>query len=522
MAFSKLVDHSARRTASEFMLSRRELLALLGSGTLASVHAACSPSATDSDSVAVPGGPLHYASLVEIAKLIEVRDLSPLELTETMLARIGELDGRLNSYLTVLSDRALSAARTAEREIEAGNYKGPLHGIPVAVKDLFYTESAPTTGGHAFLADFVPSYDATVVTRLTGAGAVLLGKLNLTEGAMLGYHRDFQIPVNPWDATLSPAGSSSGSAVATAAGLCFGSLGTDTGGSIRFPSAANGIVGLKPTYGRVSRHGVIALAESLDHVGPMTRYVADAAAMFEVIAGPDANDPTTLSDPTPPILEGLSGDVRGLSVGFDTAYATDGVDSGVVGAIETAVGVLEGLGARIVSVSMPEFMEPQVAAFRAIGSYETVRAHAETFPSRAEEYGDFFREYLELGSTVTDEEYAAASTLRADFNSRFREALSTVDAVVCPSGGPPSPAAEDLRYGGIGDSAPGSDLTRYRFTFPANWAGTPTITVPCGATDTGAPYAMQFMGTRLSEPLLCRIAHAYEQASEWHVRHPAV
>jgi len=235
--------------------------------------------------------PIHYMSLRDVARLIEARELSPVALTEAMLDRTATVDGRLRSYATVMADEALATARAAESEIEAGRYRGPLHGVPIAVKDLCYTKGVRTMGALSVLADFVPDYDATVVERLAAAGAIILGKLNLTEGAMGAYHPDFDIPVNPWDEGLWTGVSSSGSGVATAAGLCFGSLGSDTGGSIRFPSAQCGIVGLKPTWGRVSRHGVLELAGSLDHVGPMTRTVADAAIMLEAIAGADPNGP---------------------------------------------------------------------------------------------------------------------------------------------------------------------------------------------------------------------------------------
>ena len=243
------------------------------------------------------GTPLHFLSLRDVARLIEMGELSPVELTRAMLDRIDAVDGRLKSYATVMAEQAMTAARTAEREIQGGVYRGVLHGVPVAVKDLCYTKGVRTMGGMAVRAEFVPDHDATVVSRLAGAGVVLLGKLNLTEGALGSYHPDFDRPINPWGERLWAGVSSSGSGVATAAGLCFGSLGTDTGGSIRFPSMANGIVGLKPTYGRVSRYGILPLSESFDHVGPMARRVADAAVMFEAIAGVDPNDPTSLDVP---------------------------------------------------------------------------------------------------------------------------------------------------------------------------------------------------------------------------------
>ncbi len=244
-----------KRTLSTYF-SRREALALIGGGVLDALHSSCTRGPTPPSSDAAIEGPLHYASLMDVARLIQSGEISPVELTQLMLDRIEAVDGRLHSYATLMAEHALETARATDRKIGSGAYRGPLHGIPVAVKDLCYTKGVRTMGGLGVLADFVPEYDATAVAKLEQAGAILLGKLNLTEGAIGGYHPDFEVPVNPWDESLWPGASSSGSGVATAAGLCFASLGTDTGGSIRFPSMSNGTVGLKPTYGRVSRDGV--------------------------------------------------------------------------------------------------------------------------------------------------------------------------------------------------------------------------------------------------------------------------
>ena len=240
---------------------------------------------------------MHYRSLSETARLLQTKVISPVELTQHMLDRIAAVDSNLNSYVTVMPDRTMADARRAEAEIQSGRYRGPLHGIPIGVKDLCYTRGVATAAGTKIFSGFVPDFDATVVTRLQDAGAVILGKQTLCEGAFGPYHPELEVPVNPWNSARWSGVSSSGSAVATAAGLCFGSIGTDTGGSIRYPSAANGCVGLKPTYGRVSRHGVFPLAQSMDHVGPMARTVQDAAILFDAIAGPDDNDPTSLNAP---------------------------------------------------------------------------------------------------------------------------------------------------------------------------------------------------------------------------------
>ena len=327
-------------------------MALLGAGALAPLNACTSSPPPSPRSTGLPDK-FHYMGLQEIGRLIASREVSPVDLTQRMLDRITTVDATLKSYATLMADQAMAAARTAEQEIQSGKYRGPLHGVPVAVKDLCYTKGVRTMGGTPVFRDFVPEVDATVVSRLRNAGAVVLGKLNLTEGAFGGYHPDFDIPLNPWDRSRWPGVSSSGSGVATAAGLCFGAIGTDTGGFIRFPSSANGIVGLKPTYGRVSRFGVIALAESLDHVGPMARRVADVALMFDAVAGHDPKDPTSLVVLAPNTVDEIGQGVQGLRIGIDRAYALAGIDSGQVGSIEDALKVLGGLGAQIVEVHMP-------------------------------------------------------------------------------------------------------------------------------------------------------------------------
>ncbi len=508
--------------ASKSTLSRRELLGMIGAGALVCVHSGCTPGRDSSSRDDGLDGPIHFASLQDVARLIESGELTSVELTELMLARIESIDSRLKSYATVMADHAREAARLADEEIRAGAFRGPLHGMPVAVKDLCYTKGVRTMGGSAALADFVPEYDATVVTKLKEAGAVLLGKLNLTEGAMGGYHADFELPVNPWQEELWAGASSSGSGVATAAGLCFASLGSDTGGSIRFPSMANGVVGLKPTYGRVSRYGVLPLAESLDHVGPMTRTVSDAAIVLQAIAGHDPNDPTSLDEPVPDMLGEIRQGVSGTRIGFDARYAMDGVDADLVASIEAALGVLDELGAEIVTVKMPEFPAALVDAWFAICSYEAHRAHAATYPSRADRYGPYFREFLEVGSGVSDDAYAKASRARSQFSDQFRAVLETVDAVACPSGGAPFAMPAAVQYGDMGGFDPYMPNVLFQFTVPADFAGTPTISLPCGARPDGVPQTIQFMGRALSESMLCRIAYGYERATEWHTRHPTV
>ncbi len=410
------------------------------------------------------------------------------------------------------------AARRAEKEIQAGEYRGPLHGVPIAVKDLCYTKGVRTMGGLKILAGFVPDYDATVVAKLNKAGAVMLGKLNMTEGAIAGYHRDFDIPVNPWGEDLWTGVSSSGSGVATAAGLCFASLGSDTGGSIRMPAAANGIVGLKPTYGRVSRFGILPLAESLDHVGPLTRSTKDAAVVFEAIAGFDANDPTSLRDPVPNMLDAIAGGIEGLLVGFDREYSDGIEDPGLVASIEAALGTLEQMGVEIVEVKLPA---APADAHVAIVQREAHDAHQEHYATRAAEYGLFAGEFIGMGGQVTEGQYSEALGKRQEYAAEILSLYSDVDAIVMPGGRMPYPIPSRTQYGGMEEVEQATPWPA-QFMIPANMAGTPTLSLTCGFSEAGLPYTMQLMGDRLREPLLCRIGHTYEEVTEWHERHPAV
>ncbi|HUK01638.1 MAG TPA: amidase [Steroidobacteraceae bacterium] len=466
---------------------------------------------------------LHFRSLQTLASQIASSALSPVDVTRYLLDRIARLDGHLKSYATVTAEQALTDARDAEREIRAGKYRGPLHGVPIAVKDLCYTKGVRTMGGTAVRRDLVPTFDSTVVSRLRSAGAVVLGKLNLSEGAAAGYNPAFDVPLNPWNPDRWPGMSSSGSGVALAAGLCFGAIGTDTGGSIRMPSSANGVVGLKPTYGRVSRYGVLAMAESLDHVGPMARRVADAALMLDVIAGPDPRDPTSLEAPPPRAFEQLRRGLRGVRIGLDRDYALKGIDSGQAKAIESAVGVLRDLGAQIVEVRMPD-VSRVVETWQPICAHEMAAAHAATFPARAAEYGPYLREFLEQGSRVTPEQLAAASRARQALMQQLNLLLDSVDAMAGPAGGDPAwPITHAIQVGPLAAYHAAWSAAAPRsaeFTMPMDLAGVPAICLPSGFSPDGLPYSVQFTGRRLSEAMLASIAYAYETATPWHKRHP--
>ena len=466
---------------------------------------------------------LHYLPLYQVAALIANKQLSPVELTRQLLDRIDYLDTKLHSYATLTPDLARQQAQQAEAEIMAGNYKGPLHGIPIAVKDLCYTKDIKTMGGLKLRKDFIPDFNATVVNKLADAGSVLLGKLALTEGALSGYHKDFDIPVNPWGEDLWAGVSSSGSGVATAAGLCFGSLGTDTGGSIRYPSMANGIVGLKPTYGRVSRYGVLELAGSLDHVGPMTRSVTDAALMFNVIAGRDDRDATSLDEPAALATDCANSDLKGVRIGIDEDYITTGTDPGLVNAIHEVIQALQSLGAELVAINMPKDDPMDLRnGWVPVTAYEAVRAHAEFYPSRADEYGGYLGDVLKMGLEMSDQDYAQATEKRRQIVGRFESELDKVHAVICPSGGSVFPVEKEIQYGDMESLKPVIRHFQGQFTIPADLAGTPALTVPCGFSERKSPYAVQFLGRKLSEGILCQIGSTYQSITDWHKQHPII
>jgi amidase len=505
----------------EPVTTRRDFLSLLTSVAVLPVAAVSCGRGPAGLSVSPVKGPLHYASLADVAELIAARELRSIDLTQQLLDRIAAVDGRLQSYVTVMTDRAIASARRADAEIRAGRYRGPLHGVPIGVKDLCHTRGVRTMAGTKVLADFVPDFDATVVARLEAAGAIILGKLVLCEGAFGPYFPGLQVPANPWDASRWSGVSSSGSGVATAAGLCFASVATDTGGSIRYPAAANGCVGLKPTYGRVSRYGVFALAASMDHVGPMTRTVEDAAIVFEAMAGPDPYDPTSLPDPVPAVRADLGRGIAGLRVGFDRRYATDNVDPDVATAMDDVIAELTRLGATVVTVSMPDVSQVG-RAWLDLCAVEALAAHAKTFPGRASEYGPGLRAVLESGQRVTPAALAAAAKVRSEVSASLERMLNTVDCVVCPSMANTARVKEADPYDEETEASWSQQVRNDVHTQPFNFSGSPTLSMPCGFSVDGLPLSVQFVGRRLSESVLCRVGHAYERATNWHVKHPAV
>jgi amidase len=459
----------------------------------------------------------HYLELLDIGRLIRSREVSSVEVTRAQLDRIGRLDGRLKSYATVMADSALADAQRADTEIAAGAVRGPLHGVPIAVKDLCWTRGIPTAAGMSIHRDFRPNEDATVVRRLREAGAVILGKLQLTEGAYIEYHPGVAPPVNPWNEAYWAGASSSGSGVATAAGLCYGSLGSDTGGSIRCPSAANGCTGLKPTWGRVSRHGVFELAATLDHIGPMARSAADAAALLGVLAGADPKDPTASLAPVPDYLAGMTSGLRGLRIGVDPEWNTRQVEAPVADMLAAVMQVVTNLGGELRQVVFPD-PEAVIADWFPLCGIEAAVAHERTYPARKDEYGAGLAGIIELGRAQSATDYQKIILRRNDFRGRVAALLEQIDLLLIPALGVSSPAL--ARMAGLGEDA---DLISglLRYTCPFDMSGSPTLTLPGAFTAGNTPEAFQFVARHFAEELLVRAGWAFQQATDWHRRHPA-
>lgn len=464
---------------------------------------------------------LHFRSIAELAAMVRGKQASPLELTQAYLDRIEALNERLGAFITVMRDQALAQARDAERSVLAGGYLGPLHGIPLAVKDIIHTRGVLTSAGSKVLADHVPDEDSTIIRRLNGAGAVLLGKLNLSEFAIGGtIVHPFGTPRNPWNTERTPGGSSSGSGVAVAAGLCAGALGSDTGGSIRGPSSFCNLAGLRPTYGRVTRHGVIPMCVTMDTIGPMARTVEDCAIMLQAIAGRDALDPTSSPEPVPDYLESLNGGVKGLRIGLPREmFEFDGLDGETREAVTKAVGVLEELGASAEDVSLP-MSGHSGAVFVATADVDAAAFHSKWLRSRPDDYDWSTRARLETASLLPASAYLKAQRARALIRRELLAALDKFDVLITPTSSAPASTIEAATGGPGGYYQGRQDIGRRLYTSPASLAGLPALSVPCGFSSSGLPIGCQLIGKPFAEGLLFRIGHAYQRATEWHTRHP--
>jgi amidase len=460
---------------------------------------------------------VHRWSLLKVSDAIRRREVSAETVTRVTLDRIERLEPRLHSIIMVLADAALEQARQADREIEAGFWRGPLHGVPIGIKDLLWTRGQPTTAGMDILRDFRPDEDATVVARLKRAGAVLIAKLHMTEGATFDHHPTFPRPSNPWSEAHWTGVSSSGSGVAVAAGLCFGAIGTDTGGSIRMPSAANSLTGIKPTWGRVSRHGLVHLAESLDHIGPMARSAGDAAAILQAIAGADPKDPTALPAAVPDYLSELGAGVSDLTIGVDWDYAAGDVAPEVAATTRAAAEVLQGLGARLREVRVPSSQDAWMTT-GAMFAAEVAAAHAEHFPAKAARYGKRTRLMLEGSQALDGRDVARAYQARDRYRTALLSVLRDCDLILTPAF--PSVLLRWEQVDAIVDDMQVASRMIGRFTMPFNLAGTPTISLPGGFTDSGLPIGVQLVGSPLAEPVVIRAGAAFQRATDHHTRRP--
>jgi Asp-tRNA(Asn)/Glu-tRNA(Gln) amidotransferase A subunit family amidase len=466
---------------------------------------------------------IPFLPATELSGLIQPKEVSPVEATEAYLERIDQVDDKLNAYITVCREEALAQARQAEQDIAAGRYLGPMHGIPVAVKDQFWTKGIRTTNGSTILKDFIPDEDATVIANLKQAGSVLLGKLNMSEYASGdAFHHPYGRPHNPWDLSRNPGTSSSGSGAATAAGLCATSLGEDTGGSIRGPAAFCGLVGIRPSWGRVSRYGVFGASWSMDIGGPISRTTADCAMTLGAIAGNDPKDPYTWNAPVPDYQAALTGDIRGLRVGvIQERVHTGAVEPEVQEVVVKAISVLGELGATVEEVSIPLIVH-SAAVSSALISSDAATLNRRDITEHLEQFDHNNQVRLLMGSIMPARAYQKATRLRQMLRQQILDALSQVDVLVMPTSSiPASPIPERAGINSKQEIIDGY-AGRRSFTAPFNLANTPALSINCGFTAGDLPIGLQIAGKPFDEETVLRVAHAYEQATDWHTRRPPI
>ena len=461
------------------------------------------------------------ATIAEVAPLIQNRQLSTVELTRWHLDRISTLNPQLNAFISVLGDEASAQARVAEQEIASGNYRGPLHGIPIAIKDIIAIKGVPMTCGSKILAR-KSEHDATVITRLRAAGAILLGTLHLHEFAWGGtsinpHHGTAR---NPWNPDCLPGGSSGGSAVAVASSMAMAALGTDTGGSVRIPSALCGLTGLKPTYGRVSRSGVFPLCDSLDHVGPLARSARDAALMIGAIAGADPRDSATARLPVPEYTKSLGASIKGIRAGFLRGFFAEDILDEIATAVAGAAEHLRELGAQIEHVTLP-LMKHMPAASIAIMTAESYAVHRRMIRERLTDYGADVRLRVLMGAMVSAEQYLKAQRFRRLLCEQTAEAMKRFDVLIAPTTAiTATPIDQEVVRVGNKELVVAASLSR--LTRPANMTGLPAISIPCGFSSAGLPIGLQIIGRPFDEAMVLQVADAYQRATEWHRRRPAL
>ena len=469
---------------------------------------------------------IPFLSAAALGELIRKKEISPVEAATAYLDRIDAVDGKLHSYITVCRAEALQAAREAEQALMHGEWRGPLHGVPYAVKDQFWTKGLRTTGGSRLLSDFVPTADATVVARLRGAGATLLGKLNMSEFATgNSVEHPFGTPHNPWDLDRHPGTSSSGSGAATAAFLCATSLGEDTGGSIRNPANNCGLVGLRPTWGLVSRYGMLGASWSMDIGGPISRTVEDCALTLQAIAGYDSHDPYTANRPVPDYRAGLAGGAKGVRIGLvKEAMDADFIHPQVKAALSKAVSDLKGQGVSVDEVSIP-LLTSAAAVTRAILAVESASLHHDWLRTRLHEYDHNVQIDFLTGAIIPAQLYYKAQKIRALIRQQVFDALQKADVLASPSSSEPAPLLPQSAGLKSKDEARQRMSGRRSLTGVFNLANVPALSVPCGFASVegkALPVGLQLAGRPFDDGLLLRVAYAYEQATPWHTRRPPV
>jgi aspartyl-tRNA(Asn)/glutamyl-tRNA(Gln) amidotransferase subunit A len=456
---------------------------------------------------------LGYTGIAELAPRFAARSLSPVELCQALLRRCERLEPTLNAFITLDPERILDQARVAERELSAGEARGPLHGVPVAVKDLCWTRGERTTGGSRVLADFVPEEDASVVARLRTAGAIIFGKTNTPEfayGPLNAYH--YGPSRNPWDPTRFTGGSSMGAAAVLAGGLAPGALGSDTGGSIRGPAHWSGVIGLMPTYGLVPLRGVVPLATTMDHVGPMTRSALDAALLLQVLAGHDPLDLTSTDMPVPDYAHDLARPVRGLRVGVPRGYLWDMLAPAIGAAVERALGEFHRLGLVVEDVEIPEWDAAAEASYVLIRT-EAATEYRRVLAERPQDLLAEVRERLEAGMRTSAVEYIEARRASDRIAHALRRLYARFDLLALPGRAQTAPKMDD--GGRLLEP-----LSPRNYTAPLNYPGVPALTIPCGFDPEGLPIGIQLTGPHWSEGRLLGAAHAYQQMTDWHRRRP--
>lgn len=455
-------------------------------------------------------------SLTELSQKIKARELSPVDVVDACLGRIGATEGKLNAYVLVLEEDARAAAKKAEDEISRGEWRGALHGVPVAVKDLFDLDGAATTSSSRQRTNWMASRDSAVVEILKEAGAIILGKTHTHEfaaGIMTPTTR------NPWDVQRTPGGSSGGSGATVASGGAFMAIGTDTGGSIRIPASVCGIVGLKPTFGRVSRFGSTPLSWGLDHVGPLVRTVEDAAASLQVLAGYDARDPGTLIEKTPDFSEKMGKGVKGLRVGVPSNYFFEHINPEVEAAVRAALRELESLGAELVDVTIP-MAEMMGAMHFGILLPEASAYHRHMLRDTPHLYGEDVRAFLEAGELMLASDYVRAQQMRSLLQQEFRKLYKKIDVMVAPSV-PTTAVMADTETLTWDDGTEEPMVAAYtRYSTPANLTGQPALNLTCGFSSENLPIGMQVIGRPLAESTVLQVGAAYQSATDWHTRHP--